>query len=112
MLASGNAHRVARRKVVGQCEREPVLGVAYDSGRIAVTPMWVDAVVDRMVPIDEHTVAIGSDAGLFGNLPNRRVVERFVNRIDAAGDRLPMVCTIRAFEQQHAEVLGVNDDQH
>ena len=58
-------------------------------------------------PSRAASIAVSSPTSRMRGLP-RRLVEC----VDAAGDRLPVTGAVGALEQQHAQVVGVDHDEH
>ena len=106
------ARREGDRGVARDADGEHVFRIVGDAGRVAVAPGCVDLVDVRQMPVDEgDLVAVGDDARFFEQFAGRRFHQRFVGAVEGTGDGLPEAGTVGAFDQEHVQVGGVDDDQ-
>src|SRR5436190_4526839 len=116
LVAQVLARRRPDRDVARHAQAEDVLGVAGHASSIAMLPLRIDVVDVGELPVDEaverHLGRADGDAGFLVDLAHAGLDQRFGERILRAGDALPEARRVGALEQQHVELVAVDDDEH
>ena len=103
------AGRERNRQACRHAQTENMFGIVRDTRCVAVSPLFVNFKILVEVPVGQR-ILICIESGFLRHFADGGLRQTLA-RLATAGDRLPIAGMIGAFQQQHLEVGGVDDNQ-